>query len=58
MLKSSFAVNGQRYDPKPHEDYLGYFVHVNQDLKYSGDTDVWTLAQDTTRQVKACGRRR
>ncbi len=58
MLKLSFAINGQRYfDPKPHEDYLGFFVYAYQDfsLKYlrGGGIDFWKLAQETTRQVKA-----
>ena len=58
MLKLSFAINGQRYlDPKPHEDYLGFFVYAYQDfsLKYlrGGGIDFWKLAQETTRQIKA-----
>ncbi len=56
-LKTSFAVNGQRYcDPKPHEDYLVNFVYAYQDfyLKYLGGArvDFWKLAQDTTQQIK------
>ncbi|CAB3977028.1 Hypothetical predicted protein [Paramuricea clavata] len=32
-LESLFAINGQRFcDPKPHDDYLGYFVYVNKDF--------------------------
>ncbi len=57
MLKTSFAINGQRYcDPKPHEDYLGYFVYDCMDfyIKYLGgaNVDFWKLAQNTTRQIK------
>jgi hypothetical protein len=52
-----FAINAQRFCvPKPHKDYLGYFVYFcdNIYMKYlTGDTaDFWKLAQETTQRIK------
>ncbi|CAB4011881.1 Hypothetical predicted protein [Paramuricea clavata] len=55
-LKCECAINAQRCcDPKPHEDYLGYFVYVFNELymKYETGTDVnfWKMAQETTNEI-------
>ena len=52
-----FAINAQRFcDPKPHKEYLGYFVYdcENIYMKYlTGDTaDFSKLAQETTQRIK------
>ncbi|CAB4022233.1 Hypothetical predicted protein [Paramuricea clavata] len=52
-----FAIKAQRFCvPKPHKDYLGYFVYSCENiyLKYvTGDTaDFWKLAQETTQRIK------
>jgi hypothetical protein len=52
-----FAINAERFCvPKPHKDYLGYFVYFcdNIYMKYlTGDTtDFWKLAQETTQRIK------
>jgi hypothetical protein len=56
-LESLLAINGRRFcDPKPHDDYLGFFVYVNQDfyMKYvaGAGVELWKLAQETTEKIK------
>jgi hypothetical protein len=56
-LESLFAINGLRFcDPKPHDDYLGYFVYDKQEfyMKYVAGACVefWKLAQETTQRIK------
>ncbi len=56
-LKCNFAINAQRCcDPKPHEDYLGVFVYVYDELymKYQpgADVDFWTVAQQATKEIQ------
>ncbi|CAB3992281.1 Hypothetical predicted protein [Paramuricea clavata] len=56
-LESFLAINGQRFcDPKPHDDYLGFFVYVIQDfyMKYVAGAGVefWKLTQEATEKIK------
>ncbi len=56
-LKCNFAINAQRCcDPKPHEDYLGLFLYVYDELymKYQPGADVnfWTVAQQATKEIQ------
>ena len=56
-LKWEFVINAQRCcDPKPHEDYLGLFVYIFDELcmKYEPGTDVdfWKVAQKTTTEIQ------
>ena len=56
-LKWEFPMNGQRCcDPKPHEDYLGYFVYTSDELDMKcvpcADVDFWKVAQETTKQIQ------
>ncbi len=56
-LKCNFAINAQRCcDPKPHEDYLGLFLYVHDELymKYQSgaDVDFWTMAQKATKEIQ------
>ena len=42
-IKWEFVANAQRFcDPKPHQDYLGFFVYTCDELymKYEPSTDV------------------
>ena len=56
-LRWAFAINAQRCcDPKPHEDYLGLFVYVFDELcmKFEECTsvDFWKVAQKTTKEIQ------
>lgn len=56
-LKCECAIHAQRCcDPKPHEDYLGLFVYIFDELymKYETGTDVnfWKVAQETTKEIQ------
>ncbi|CAB3992438.1 Hypothetical predicted protein [Paramuricea clavata] len=56
-LGTPFAIDAQRFcDPKPHKEYLGYFVYTCENIytEYlTVDTaDFWKLAQETTQQIK------
>lgn len=57
-IRWEFTINAQRfYDPKPHEEYLGFFVYASGELfaKYlssgTDDVDFWKVAQKTTKEI-------
>ena len=55
-LGTAFAINARRFcDPKPPQEYLGYFVYACENfyLKYmtADTTDYWKLAKETTQQI-------
>lgn len=56
-IKWEFPINGQRFcNPKPPQDYLGYFTYSSDELymKYvhHADVDFWKVAQETTKEIQ------
>ena len=56
-LKWEVVMNAQRHcDPKPHQDYLGYFVYDIDEffMEYVSGTDIdfWKLAQKATKKIQ------
>ena len=56
-LKWDSVMNAQRFcDPKPHEDYLGYFVYDFDEfsMKYvsGSNVDFWKVAQEAAKEIQ------
>lgn len=57
MLEHWLLINALRFcDPKPNEDYLGFYVYAQNDfnIKYTVDdcVEFWELAKKTTEKIK------
>ena len=56
-IKWEFYIDAKRrFEPKPHEEYLGFFVYMCDEPSMSymagSDVDFWKVARETTKEIQ------